>query len=566
MSWQKREQRRHARDAISVPVATPFVVASERAMVGGVSDTLSFRGIAFSLICSLACSWATLLRAQDAAEDANQEPIAEAQDVPRVPPATDSAASSTSEPPPAPSTSQQTTASDPDDAPEAAAAAPDPVQQFLNGFHFGSYGRIVAASDLRGMTGRQSRVVSFAPRVDEDDTYAELELRREDRMFGVDTRIVATVAYGGPLFHYDGEFSERIAIRNLFAEATHILTRGLSIWGGSRMVRGDDVYLMNFWPMDNLNMIGGGLRYALEDDLEFALQVGMSQPNHPFQRQTDLVPARTGFVPDEIYILDRPRTVLSGRVTYWPMGRMERNGFKGVLYGEQHWLGAGQRTRSDGTIEGLPEDSGFVLGAQIGGYLSDTRSFVNIFFRYARGLGVYDPLGVPFRTGTVVTTGRAEQVRFALSANWEWNESPDVGVGVQLGGWWQLHHDADPAVWNRGALSEGAIAVRPHVWFGQVAGVALDLSYQGMASLALDEITGRAEGGGIFKIGVMPFVTPWGRGTYTRPHIRLVYTLSARDEGARRLLNPADPRASRDVEHFLGVSVEWWFSSTSYAP
>lgn len=453
-----------------------------------------------------------------------------------------------------------------EEAAPAAQPAPDPARQFLDGFRFGSYGRIVAASDLRGMSGRQTRVVSFAPRIDEDDTYAELELRREDRFFGVDTRIVATVAYAGPLFHYDGEFSERIAIRNLFAEANNILTPGLSIWGGSRMVRGDDVYLMNFWPMDNLNMVGGGLRYALEDDLELAVQVGMSQPNNPFQRQTDLVPARAGFLADEIFVLDRPRTVLSGRLTYWPLGRMERDGVKGVLYGEQHWLAAGQRTRTDGTTEGLPEDSGFVLGAQVGGYLSDSRTFANLFFRYARGLGAYDPLGVPFRTGSVITTGRAEQIRLALSANWEWNESADVGVGLQVGAWWQIHHDADPAVWNRGSLSEGAIALRPHVWFGQVAGVALDLSYQGMQSLALDELTGNGEGGGIFKLGVMPFISPWGRGTYSRPHIRLVYVLSGRDAGARQLLNPADPRASRDIEHFLGVSVEWWFSSTSYAP
>lgn len=442
----------------------------------------------------------------------------------------------------------------------------DAARRFLDGFHFGSYGRIVAATDLRGMTGRQTRIVSFAPRIDEDDTYAEIELRREDRLFGVDTRIVATVAYAGPLFHYDGDFSERIAIRNLFAEASNVLTPGLAIWGGSRMVRGDDVYLMNFWPMDNLNMIGGGLRYSLDDDLEMAAQVGMSQPNDPFQQQSVLVPARVGFLPDEIFVLDRPRTVLSGRLTYWPLGRFERNGFKGVLYGEQHWLAAGQRNRRDGTVEGLPEDSGFVLGAQVGGYLSDLRTFANVFFRYARGLGAYDPLGVPFRTGSIITTGRAEQIRLALSANWEWNEHPDVGLGVQLGAWWQIHHDADPAVWNRGSVSEGAIAIRPHVFFGQILGVAFDLSYQGMQSLALNELTGSGEGGNVFKLALMPFVSPWGRGTYTRPHIRLLYVVSGRDEGARALLNPADPRATRDVEHFLGIGVEWWFSSTSYAP
>lgn len=442
----------------------------------------------------------------------------------------------------------------------------DDQDDFWSGFHFGSYGRVIAASDLQGRTGHQARIVTFAPRVDEEDTYAEIELRREDRFGSVDTRIVATVAYAGPLFHYDGEFSERIAIRNLFAETSNILVQGLSIWGGSRMVRGDDVYLMNFWPLDNLNMIGGGLRYAFEDALEFALQVGMSQPNSPFQRQTDLFPARAGFLPDEVFVLDRPRIVASGRITYYPFGRFAQTGMKGLLYGEQHFLAAGERRRADGTLEGLPEDSGFVLGAQVGGWIAPQHAFANLFFRYARGLGAYDPLGVPFRTGTVVSTGRAEEIRVALSANWEWRDDPTIGFGLQVGAWWRLFRDADPGIFDRGALSEGALALRPMLWFGEHAGVAVDLSYQGMQTTALDESTGNPEAGNVYKLGIMPFVTPFGRGTYTRPQIRLLYVLTGRDAGARALYNDADPRSQQDIEHFAGVSVEWWFSSSSYAP
>lgn len=450
------------------------------------------------------------------------------------------------------------------DEPADAAPPPDPALEFLRGFRFGSYGRIIAASDLQGRTGRQSRIVAFAPRIDEDDTYAELELRREDDFFGVHTRIVATLAYGGPLFHYDGEFEERIAIRNLFVEASNLFTPGFSIWGGSRMVRGDDVYLLNFWPLDNLNLVGGGLRYAFEDDLEFALSVGMSQPNNPFQRQTDLVPARTGFLPDEVFILDRPRIITALRATWWAMGRFSETGVNVRLYGEQHWLAAGDRRRADGSLETLPEDSGFVVGAQVGAYHTPSHAFVNLFFRYARGLGAYDPLGVPFRTGSVVTTGRAEEIRLALSANWEWRERPDVAFGVQLGGYVRAFSDADPAVFNRGQLLEGALSARPMVWIGDVAGVALDLSYQAMATAALDERTGSPEGGNVWKLGIVPFVSPWGRGTYTRPHIRLLYVLTARDDGARHLYNDLDPRSVHDLEHFLGVSVEWWFSSSSY--
>ena len=27
----------------------------------------------------------------------------------------------------------------------------------------------------------------------------------------------------------------------------------MGIWAGSRMYRGDDIYLLDFWPLDNLN-------------------------------------------------------------------------------------------------------------------------------------------------------------------------------------------------------------------------------------------------------------------------------------------------------------------------
>jgi maltoporin len=440
----------------------------------------------------------------------------------------------------------------------------DELTRFLNGFHFGSYGRVTAASDLTGRTGRQSGIVAFAPRIDQDDTYAEAELRREDTLFGVDTRIVFTIAYGGPLFHSTGDFSTRIAIRNLYVEARNILAHGLSVWGGSRMVRGDDVYLMNFWPLDNLNMVGGGLGYDFEDKLEFRLQVGLGEPNNPYQQQQTLAPARIGFLPDTVYILDRPRTVLSGRITWWPFGRFATTGMNARLYGEQHFLAAGDRLRPDGSSEHLPEDSGYVLGGQVGGYLGEQHAFANLFFRYARGLGAYDPLGVPFRTGSVIQTGRAEEIRVALSANWEWRDNADIGFGIQLGGWWRLFRDADPSVFNRSAISEGAIAARPMVWLGDVSGVALDLSYQAMQTNALDERTGAGEGGGVFKLGIMPFLSPFGRGTYTRPQIRLVYVLTARDAGARSLYNDLDPRSAQPIEHFLGVSVEWWFSSSSY--
>lgn len=451
------------------------------------------------------------------------------------------------------------------DAPAAPRVEENPTEEeseeepHRGDFYFGSYGRIVAASDLDGRTGRQSNITAWGPRVDEADTYGEIELRREDHFAGMDTQIVATVAYGGPLFHYDGEFSERIAIRNLFAETRNLLVAGLAIWAGSRMWRGDDVYLFNLWPLDNLNLIGGGLRYALTDIGELSVAGGLAQPNDPFQRQEVLVPARVGFDPESVVFLDRPRMVVAGKLTWWPFGRFAGTGMKTILYGEGHYLPSGERQTEAGFVETLPEDAGWAVGAQLGGYISESRTFANLFVRYGRGLAAYDPLGVPFSSGSVIQTGRAEELRVALSANWE-----HEWFGLQVGAYYRYFRDADPNVFDRGALSEAAIDLRPMVWFGRFVGLAADVSYQNLQATALNEVTGSAEGGNVFKVGVIPFVSPFGRGTYTRPHIRLIYTLTVRDDDSRGLYPALDPRSAENVEHFLGVGVEWWFSSSSY--
>ncbi len=503
---------------------------------------------------------ASIVRAQDEAQEEPAHEVEEEQEAPADPA------------PREPTIYEPPTGSDPQipaDGPESAprvaerAASEEPAvedpEAHRGDFYFGSYGRIIAASDLQGRVGRQSNLTTWGPRVDEADTYAEIELRREDHFAGMDTQIVATIAYGGPIFHFDGEFSERIAIRNLFAETRNLLTPGLSIWAGSRMWRGDDIYLFNFWPLDNLNLVGGGVRYALEGIGELSVAGGLSQPNDPFQRQEVLVPPRTGFVPDTVVFLDRPRMVIAGKLTWWPFGRFEPTGMKAILYYEQHYLPSGERRNPEGFVEPLPDDLGWVLGAQVGGYITEARAFANLFLRYARGLGAYDPLGVPFREGSVLQTGRAEEVRVALSANWEHDF-----FGLMVGAYYRYFRDADPNVFDRGALSEGSINVRPLIWIDRFIGVAGDLSYQGLATSAINETTGSPEAGNIFKLGIMPFVSPFGRGAYTRPHIRLIYSLTVRDDGARALYPALDPRSANNVEHFLGIGVEWWFSSTSY--
>ena len=144
-------------------------------------------------------------------------------------------------------------------------------------FYAGSYGRIDTSAYLEGGGGDAVKVATWGPRL-ELDPYMELDLgwvqRSED---GARFKVLITPALSGDLFHYDGQWSEALAIRNLFAEASNF-TDGvpLTMWAGSRMVRGDDVYLLDFWPLDELNLVGGGL-VARPDRAEIALSVGANR-------------------------------------------------------------------------------------------------------------------------------------------------------------------------------------------------------------------------------------------------------------------------------------------------
>ena len=445
---------------------------------------------------------------------------------------------------------------------DAASATDSDSERDANssGFAFGSYGRLVAASNLDGGLGRDSDIVAFNPRIDED-VYMELELRREDSWSnGLRSRVVATVAFGGPFFHLDGNFDESIAVRNLFAEVDNALVDGLSLWAGSRMWRGDDVYLLNFWPLDNINTLGGGASYRIGDAADLRFVVGLARLDDPFQRQVSGAIPIDGFIPDEVVILDRPRTTFGLKATYYLFGRTARTGMKAILYGEGHFLPEGRREIEVGITERLPYDSGWVVGGQLGLWQADENTFVNLFFKWSRGLGAYNPLGVPFRAGgTVHDTERAREALIAISANVERG-----AFGMQVGAYYRNFRDADPSAFERTKLAEGAFNLRPHVWVGEHAGLSFDFSYQALQANQLDERTGQGVRGGVTKLGFIPFYSPFGRGTYTRPHLRLIYSLTIRDQDAQALYPEEDPRSRNKVEHFLGIGAEWWFDSTSY--
>lgn len=441
-----------------------------------------------------------------------------------------------------------------------------------SGFFLGSYGRAVSASDLRKRPGRDADIVARGSRLDEG-SYVEIDVQRQDfwKATGATTRAVVTLGATGPLFHYNADFNIRMAVRNLFLQANNIMTKGFTAWVGSRMYRGDDSYLLDFWPLDNLNTMGGGLRYDFASGRTFvAWHAGLNQPNTGYFKQlTTRTPTMNQVGSSTIPILDRQKFITSFKASHIiPRGK---GGVKLVGYGEIHDVPSGQReTEIKGTFETLPQDTGGVIGAQIGAFTGTDASHVNLFVRYAGGVAAYNEFGSPTQLAPDRTSSGARELWITMSGNWE------VGaLGLMGAAYFRSFRNASPAL-DFADVDEGIVMARPHFFLKDWGGVAIEASYQAQqrgvrwqtqsqVGQPIPSPSDRPVIAGVTRFGIIPFLSPAGKGSYSRPQLRLMYVLTHRDDAARALYVKDDLFSLRTWEHFFGVGVEWWFNAqTTY--
>ena len=443
--------------------------------------------------------------------------------------------------------------------------APEPEHQ--GAFSFGSYGRMIAATDARGGGGRDADIVAHGSRLDESN-YVELELRRDDEwpVTASRTRLVATLAFASPVFHYTGDFDAKIAVRNLYIEERDLGIEGLAVWVGSRMVRGDDIYLLDWWPLDNLNEMGAGISYDHPVGLHFKLNGGLSQPNSTFFTQSVERPAPLDqFGSSAVKILDRQRFIGSARAEYArTIG--EKSGIKGILYSELHELPSGQReTELPRTYERLPADDGFLIGGQIGAWSGDRGTHMNLYARYASGLAAYGQFATPSQLTVDDTTTGASEFLVAAGGNAELGP-----VAILLGSYFRSFRNASPGL-DYDDVDEGTVTIRPSVFFGELGGLSLEGGYQraqrGVVSPDPEDDAAPPSGpktATVWRFGVVPFLSPAGRGSFSRPQIRFIYAAAFRDDIAKAFYPVDDVFNIRGIEHFVGIGAEWWFNSTTY--
>jgi maltoporin len=426
-------------------------------------------------------------------------------------------------------------------------------------FEFGSYGRVNVASDLRGRTGRNTDIVAHGSRID-DDSYAELELRREDTFEGgIRSRVVATLALLPPFFHFSGVPADAFAVRQLYAQAA---LGDWVVWGGSRMYRGDDIYLLNWWPLDNQNTVGGGVAKAF-GDTSVALHAGMQRLDVPTQFQQIPSPVPYSIGATNVTVLDRPRTVETAKMIHNMRGLSgagATDGLKLTLYGELQQMAAG--VAHDTSIQSqipLPQDQGWLIGSQAVYFTGVRNTYASLIVRYASGLAVYDMLAAPTSLNNDHTTKGASETLFAIAGNYE--ERP---FSVQWGGYLRFYRGATEAGTSLDRYDEGIMVVRPHWFITDHVGLAVEGSYQSRRYAVIDPSTDEALTASLVRGALLPYFSPAGRGSFTRPRIGLAYVLTGRNDGARSLYPRDDPFSWRTTEHYFGLAVEWWFNQSSY--
>ena len=427
-----------------------------------------------------------------------------------------------------------------------------------NEFVIGSYGRVQVSTDTAGGQGDPTNLVAHGSRL-EQDPYLELDLGWVATPEDAPTfRVLVTPALAGPLFHYDGTFDATLAIRNLYVQAEDVGREGVGVWAGSRMYRGDDVYLLDFWPLDALNTVGGGAFYA-SDDTWVGAHVGLnrlSDAEWQYQQTTETLPGGVGA--EWVTILDRQRMVVSLKGSHvFHLG--ETIGLRPKLYGELHTLPAGEREVEDDLTQALPAETGWLAGGEVSVFGWAEDSYAHVFYKHAQGIAATGELTVP-TDGLAVdrSVNVASEDLVALAANHE------GGVwGLAAGAYWRGWQDADGEDVDYDDGNEWIVAVRPSVYPTKWFAIGLEGSHQWVSRDSILARTGEQGTPEITKLSLLPAIQP-RKGTFARPQVRLQYTLSVLNEDARSWYAERDSRSQRPVQHFVGIGAEWWLNSQTY--
>ena len=419
----------------------------------------------------------------------------------------------------------------------------------------GSYGRVVAGTTTNGGATRPLAVAT--PTRTLADPYVEIDLAWTQRAAdGTRFDAVVTPALIGALFHQDGDFDGDLTLRNLYAEAA--TPAGWTSWAGARMVRGDDVYLLDTWPLDNLNLVGGGSGWS-NRGTSVRAAVGLNRltgGDWQYQTVERILPGSVGT--ESVTVLDRQRTVAAltadhalalGSLTLQPR-----------VHAEFHALPAGTRWVEDGTVtQALPSERGFLVGGELSAWGPGGKDHAHVFVRHAIGIAATGLLTVPLE-GLALdrSVQAATETSAALTGNVEFGRG-GVAVGA-LARRWQDADGQDTDVEDGGDVS---LAIRPAFYPTETTSLAIEFDREVAWRNGPNARSGNQAPLTVTRMSILPALQ-LEPGTFGRPQLRVQYTLSRASDTTMAQLDPDDVRAAHAVTHWFGVGAEWWIHSRSY--
>ena len=371
---------------------------------------------------------------------------------------------------------------------------------------FGSYGRVGVGSNLDGRSGQTIRITRHGPRI-EERPYAEVDFAYHQKE-GTPFETHLTLGLGESLFHSNGDFDSSIAIRNLYLEWKDIFADGLHIWAGSRMYRGDDIYLLDFWPLDEQNTLGAGVTYE-NDGHQTRVHIGVHRLNDPFQIQTIQVPDLE-FGTRDVAFMERQRGILTLRHQSL-MDLDSQFGMKWVAYSEGHGLPSGTYREDDLDLQLLPSDWGFLIGGELSLYQKNRANFFNLFVKYATGLATVDELQIPTKASLMEKTAGSQEYLVGTSANYESRD-----WAILWGSYARYYLDADDNVYDFDDRFEFATAIRPTYFISENFHLLTEASIQVLRPNGISPVTQEHDVPMAFQFAVMPTLAA-SKGSFSRP-------------------------------------------------
>jgi maltoporin len=343
----------------------------------------------------------------------------------------------------------------------------------------------------------------------------------------------------------------------MYAEARNVLTKDLNIWVGSRLYRGPDIHMADYWVFNDHSGQGFGAEYKGTRALV------------TFVGTTDT----TATVPPYFYlniksgtqsleIRNRTRLVLEQDLRL-------RSGQLISFLGEYHFMGdPSSGTDSTNLVLSAPSETGYVLGVRhqmnIDGFLPG--SFNQLGVRYGRGIANGGDGG---SSRTWETFGAVNKDNFKFSNAYSWhvvnhfllNFSPNFS----LNGYFVYNQSKgaaatkglsetylDREVWNY--KEDLTIGLKGVNYITNVFHWQTELHYS-------QRRDGEQPWYQMTKISFIPTLAVLGeRSVWSRPHLRFIYSMGIfNDYAQQNLYSPfLELVGPQRVGHFFGVRAEWW--------